>query len=143
MYGLFHNSRYIEYRMSNVRLYRPVPRVRRMCEGAKRRTLPNQCMSLAEMFRRFVRRESLPVEKQGVYIEGEHDLEKLAKMDRVDQDEILDQLKADTERKKKAAKEADQKITAEKEAKKAAEQALQQAAQNPPTGSKGPEGKAA
>lgn len=114
-----------------------------MVQG-KRLTLPNQCMSLQEMFRRFIRRESLPVEKRGVYIEGEHDLEKLAQLDRVEQDEILDQLKADAEAKKQKAIKEDQRISAEKKAlKEAQEKAQQQAAQPQPQGSKAQEGKAA
>jgi len=83
-------------------LYNPAPRVPEMYKG-KLLTLPKQCMSLQEMFRRFVRREPLPQETPGVYIDGEHDLEKIARMDRVDQDELLDQLKINTaERKTKA-----------------------------------------
>jgi len=133
--------------MKQVTLYPVVPRVRRTFEGVQRVTLPNQCMSLAEMFRRFVRREPLPVEKKGVYIEGEHDLEKLAQLDRVEQDELLDQLKADTASKEKRAKEKAKEELAKQEKQREAirlyEESQKQAAQTPPTGSKGPEGKAA
>lgn len=79
--------------MGVARLYPDVARRRKMFEGVKRLTVPGQCMSLAEMFRRFVRREPLPSEKRGMYYEGEFDLEKVAKMDRVEQDEILEELK--------------------------------------------------
>lgn len=80
----------------------------------KRVTVPNQCMSLEEMLRRFVRREALPVEKQGVYVESEYDLEKLAKEDRVHQEEVLAEMKRDTESKKKKVEEAKAKKAAEK-----------------------------
>lgn len=74
-------------------LYPDVPRRRRLFTGVKRVTLPSQCMSLAEMFRRFVRREPLPAEKNGFFQEGPYDLEKVVHMDRVEQEEILSELK--------------------------------------------------
>jgi len=122
-------------------LYPTVPRVRLAARG-KRRTLPNQCMSLAEMFRRFVRREPLPQEKQGTFYEGEYDLEKVAKMDRVEQEEILDELKQATTRAEKYVREKAAKITAEKAEEKRAADALKQQ-QAPEPSSKGPEGKPA
>lgn len=73
-----------------------------MFEGVKRLTLPDQCMSLKEMLRRFIHRETLPAAKDGIYVETEYDLEKLAKMDRVEQDEVLDVMKRDVASKKKA-----------------------------------------
>jgi len=103
-------------------------------------------MSLAEMFRRFVRRESLPVEKQGIYVEGEHDLEKVANMDIFERHELLEQLKQDTAAKKKLAQEAIQehakKAHEQREATRLYQESLK-AAQNPPTGTKAQEGKAA
>lgn len=53
-------------------------------------------MSLQEILRRFVKRESLPQMKEGIYEDRyDYDLEKLAKADRTVQDEILDVLKSD------------------------------------------------
>jgi len=87
-----------------------------MFNGVKRLTLPNQCMSLQEMLRRFVRREPLPVEKKGVYIETEYDLEKLAKEDRVHQDEVIEIMKQDVEVKKAKAEKAKADKAAKEEA---------------------------
>lgn len=68
--------------------------------NGKRRTVPNSAISLQEMLRRFIRREPLPVEKQGVYVEGQYDLEKIGSLDRVEQDELLSVLRSDTAVKK-------------------------------------------
>lgn len=87
-----------------------------MFEGVKRVTLPNQCMSLQEMLRRFVRREPLPVEKKGIYHESDYDLEKLATADRTEQDEVLEVMKRDVEAKKKKVTDAKEKEAAEKKA---------------------------
>jgi len=107
--------------MKNVRLYPDVPRVRRVRFG-KSKTVPNQAMSLREMLKRFVRREALPVEKEGVYIESEYDLEKIPHMDRVEQEAILDDLKAATA---KAKAKVDKKKKEEVDAAIAAEVAKQ------------------
>lgn len=109
--------------MKTIQLYPPVTRSPRYFPGVKKRTLPNQCMSLAEMFRRFVRREPLPTEKNGIYVESDYDLEKLAHLDRVEQDEILDEMKSKTEALKNKALKAD----SDESAKKVAQQAAQQA----------------
>lgn len=91
-----------------VYLYPPYVRHRRMAEG-KKFTLPDQCMSLAEMFRRFVRREPLPVEKQGVYIESDYDLEKVANMDRLEQEEVLSEMREKTQAAEAKVKSAQRK----------------------------------
>lgn len=39
-------------------------------------TVPNQAMSLEEILKRFTRKEQLPIEQKGVYVEGLGDLEK-------------------------------------------------------------------
>jgi len=49
--------------------------------NAKIFTVPDQSMTLREIIRRFLRKESLPVEKDGVYIDGLGDLEKASKAD--------------------------------------------------------------
>jgi len=101
--------------MYKVSLYPVVPRVRKMFDGVKRCTLPSQVMSIAEMFRRFVRREPLPAEKHGIYVESDYDLEKVAAMDRVDQDLVLSEMREKTMAAEAKVKKA-QKAKAEKEA---------------------------
>jgi len=98
--------------MSAKRLYPDVPRVRQMFKGVKRVTIPGQCMSLAEMFRRFVRREPLPVEKQAIYVESDYDLEKVSTMDRVDQEVILEEMKEKTKAAEAKIKKAEAKKAA-------------------------------
>lgn len=81
-------------------------------------TIPDQSMSLKEILRRFVRRESLPVEHKGVYAEGFGDLEKMVNEDFVEQEERINELKKKVEDgKAKSRKEADAKAKAEAEAK--------------------------
>lgn len=54
-----------------------------------------QSMSLQEILRRFVRKESLPISKEGVYEDRyDYDLEKLAKEDMTVQQEVLDEMKS-------------------------------------------------
>lgn len=63
-------------------------------KGVKRQTLPNQSMSLQEIIKRFVKRESLPVVKDAVYEDRyDYDLEKLAKEDITVQHEVISTLK--------------------------------------------------
>lgn len=50
-------------------------------KNAPKVVVPSQSMSLKEIIQRFVRRESLPVEKAGVYEDRMGDLEKLANED--------------------------------------------------------------
>lgn len=108
--------------MRKVILYPAVPRVRRFFVGVKRCTLPNQCMSLAEMLRRYVRREPLPAAKDGVYVETDYDLEKLTKMDRVEQEEVLTEIKETVSKKRKRVEEEDKRVSEEKASKKKAEE---------------------
>lgn len=61
--------------------------------GCKRSVVPNQCMSLAEIIKRFVRREPLPVAKEGVYEERFGDLEKIARTDITEQMEKVVELR--------------------------------------------------
>lgn len=48
---------------------------------SKNVTVPNQSMSLQEIIRRFTRKESLPIEKEGTYEDRFGDLEKLSRQD--------------------------------------------------------------
>lgn len=80
----------------------------------KRMTVPGQSLSLAEILRRYVRREPLPQSHEGTYETRFGDLEKIARMDIVDQMEIVDSLKAQI-----AAFESRQKAKAAADAKSA------------------------
>lgn len=115
--------------MKKIMLYPSVPRVRRVKFG-KSKTVPNQAMSLREMLRRFVRREALPVEKEGVYVESEYDLEKIPFMDRTEQDAILAEQKEKTAKAKakvdKFRKDEADRAIAEEVAKRKAEEAKKQ-----------------
>lgn len=115
--------------MKKAVLYPVVPRVRQVKFG-KRVTVPNQAMSLREMLKRFVRREPLPVEKEGVYIETEYDLEKIPHMDRTEQEAILSEVKEKTAKAKakvdKFKKDQLDKAIAEEVAKQKAEELKKQ-----------------
>jgi len=50
-------------------------------KDCKSMVMPSQSMSLQEIIQRFTRRESLPIEHEGVYIENMGDLEKIARED--------------------------------------------------------------
>lgn len=104
--------------MLKIKVNRLVARRPRLFTGVKRRTLPNQAMSLAEMFRRFVRREPLPVEKEGVYVESDYDLEKIAHMDTVEKEEVLQEMKESTRVKEAKVKKAQEAHEAKEAAKK-------------------------
>lgn len=78
-----------------IRLYPPVKVARQSFAGVKKCVVPNQSMSLKEILQRFVRREALPVARQGIYEERFGDLEKLSKADITEQLERVAELKAD------------------------------------------------
>lgn len=122
---------------NTARLYPVVARRRQDFTGVKRVTIPNQTMSLKEMFKRYVRREPLPVEKQGVYVETDYDLEKVSKMDRVDQEEIYQEMKAKADSLENEIKKEDSKIKAAKKQKAEAQKAEAQKAQTDPKGNDG------
>lgn len=87
--------------MSRLILYPERARRGTDCSKMKRQVIPNQSMSLKEIIRRFVRREALPVTKEGIFHESDHDLEKVMTMDIVEKHELLSQVKEDVKRKKK------------------------------------------
>ncbi|AXH74429.1 MAG: hypothetical protein [Microviridae sp.] len=87
--------------MKNVKLYPNVPRVKQDVKSWKKTVVPNQSMTLREILKRFVRKESLPVSTEGSYHEGDYDLEKLAKSDITEQYEVIEELKKKVKRKKK------------------------------------------
>lgn len=63
--------------------------------GCKKLVVPSQSMSLREILRRFVRKESLPISHEGTYEDRyDYDLEKLAKEDLTVQEEVHAEMKA-------------------------------------------------
>lgn len=75
-------------------------------KGKKKVTIPAQSMKLSEIIRRFVKREPLPAEREGVYDDRhDYDLEKLAKADRTIQEEVLEEVKATVKRRRKVAED--------------------------------------
>lgn len=101
--------------MSKLALYPNARKVEREdFKGQKINTIPSQSMTLKEIIRRFIRRESLPIERQGVYHEGLGDLEKMSKEDIHDQMERVESLKGKIKRasdKKKKDEEEKSKAT--------------------------------
>lgn len=63
--------------MKKLRLYPAVIVAGQSFKGVKISVLPSQSMSLQEIIKRFVRKESLPIEKPGVYSENHGDIEKM------------------------------------------------------------------
>lgn len=80
--------------MKNLRLYPPVKVVGQDFTGVKSVTVPHQSMTLKEIIKRFIRKESLPLEKQGFYSEKYGDLEKMQYEDITVQMERAEDLKA-------------------------------------------------
>lgn len=88
-------------------------------------TVPDQSMGLKEILRRFVRNEAVAVGREGVYVESEDDLEKVAHFDLVEKEEFIErqkekqkryqaqEKKKDAERLEQIRKEEREKIRAE------------------------------
>lgn len=103
-------------------------------KGVKRYAVPNQSMTLQEILRRFIRKESLPVAKEGVYEERFGDLEKLSKKDITEQFEVVEELKQVSRKKKKFDEDEKARIAKEKadnEAALSAQKASVQGSQSP------------
>ncbi len=103
----------------NVRLFSPRPIVGQSFKGVHKHVVPKQSMTVKEIFARFVRKESLPIEREGYYEDRFGDLEKLSKRDIVDQMEVVEALKkrgADLKAKAKAKAEAEAEAKAKAEA---------------------------
>lgn len=64
-----------------MRLYPEVKVKRQSFVGHKVHTLPQQAMTLRDIILRFTRKESLPIDKEGVYIDNMGDLEKAQYLD--------------------------------------------------------------
>jgi len=105
--------------MKKMTLYPLVPRKGQDFTKSKKYVVPNQSMTLKEILRRFVKKESLPALKEGVYIETDYDLEKLSKADLTEQHEVIEELKKKVKRKKKEVEDyqEDQKRKQEERAK--------------------------
>lgn len=67
-------------------------------------TMPNQAMTLREIIRRFVRKESLPLEMEGFYSEKFGDLEKMSRQDITVKMERAEAIKTKLEKGAKAYK---------------------------------------
>lgn len=100
----------LETNLLPIRLYRPVKVTGKSFVGVKRQTVPNQSLSLREIVKRFIRREPLPVAKEGYFEDRFGDLEKISKADIVVQleraEELKGQIKAFNDREKAKADKA-------------------------------------
>jgi len=76
-----------------IQLYPIRPYKRQSFVGVKIVTIPDQSMTLREIIKRFVKRQSLPIMQDGVYEDRYTDLEKLAKSDLTIQHEYISDLK--------------------------------------------------
>lgn len=104
-------------------LYRPFERKPQSFKNSKVHTIPSQSMSLKEILQRFVRRESLPVAKEGVYSTRFGDLEKLSREDISVQMDRVNEIKENISKADKRMKENEQKRVQAEIERKAAEQA--------------------
>jgi len=91
-------------------LYPKVVRQPQDFKGSKIWTVPNQSLSLAEILRRFTRKESLPIEKEGFYETRFGDLEKTANADILEQFEKADEIRAYAHRAKTLLEERDKPV---------------------------------
>lgn len=90
-------------------------------KGVKVTVVPNQSMSLQQILKRFIKKESLPLSKEGFYEDRyDYDLEKVQTEDLVVKDEIMADVKADVKAKEARHKQA---ISNEKDAMKRAQAA--------------------
>lgn len=94
--------------MSNLRLYPEVKVKRQSFVGHKVHTLPQQAMSLREIILRFTRKESLPVEKQGVYIDNMGDLEKAQHLDITEKYERAEAMREKADKYRKVLKDREE-----------------------------------
>lgn len=91
----------------SVRLYPNVIVKGQSFKGVKRVVVPKQSMGLREIIQRFVRRESLPSLREGVYEDrlGDIDLEKVSKADITEQLDVADQIKSALSKREKRLKD--------------------------------------
>lgn len=114
--------------MATIRLYPSVKVARQSFKGVKKCTVPNQSMSIREILQRFVKRESLPVARNGVYEERFGDLEKISKADITEQFEAADEFKAVQKKFKKQEQDKYDKAEAARKAKELTDKQIADAA---------------
>lgn len=90
--------------MKKLRLYPDVIVTGQSFKGVKVSVVPDQSMSLAEIIKRFIRKESLPVLREGVYNEDLGDIEKMAHEDITVTEDRGRALRSEIERVDKASK---------------------------------------
>jgi len=94
-------------------LYPTFKRTPQSFAGVKKVTVPMQSMTLREIIQRFIRKESLPIEKEGMYEDRMGDLEKLSREDITVQHDraadLKDKIKKAEDRMKKKAEEEEAK----------------------------------
>lgn len=110
-----------------LRLYRPVKKTSTSFKGVKKVTVPNQSLTLKEILRRFVRKETLAVGREGIYNDSLGDLEKMANADITEQMEVVEDLKARF-KKRQEEEVSKKKAEAEQKAKADFDKAVQDAA---------------
>lgn len=79
--------------MKPLRLYPPVPVEAQDYSKVKKQTVPNQSLTLRDIIKRFIRKESLPIGREGIYNETLGDLEKIAREDLTQRHERAYELK--------------------------------------------------
>lgn len=102
-----------------LRLYPIVPRVQQDFSKAKVHVLPMQCLTLKEIIKRFVRREQLPIEHDGIYEENLGDLEKIQREDITVRMDRIETLKDGLDKRSKRIAREEAAKKAEEDAKKA------------------------
>lgn len=118
----------------SLQLYPKIIPKRQSYKGEKKVAVPSQSMTLKEILHRFVRRERLPVEHEGVYSERLGDLEKLQHEDISVRMERAAELKnniATAQKRMKDAHDAKVKAEIERQAEEA-RKTLEAAATPPP-----------
>lgn len=100
-----------------IRLYPQVVVSKQSFKGTKVCTLPDQSITLKEIIKRFLRKEALPISKEGLYEDRMGDLEKLANEDITVQMERAQELKATLKKAQKQKEDHDNNLKAEAEAK--------------------------
>lgn len=74
-------------------------------KGVARVVVPNQSMSLREIVQRFIKKESLPINKDGFYSEDFGDIEKIQSEDITERMDRINDLKEKAKKGKKAEEE--------------------------------------
>lgn len=91
--------------VKKVRMFAEVKVPGQSFKGVKRVVVPNQSMSLREIVQRFIKKESLPLNKEGFYSEDHGDIEKINAEDFTEKVERINELKERVKKGEKAEKE--------------------------------------